>query len=227
MSQKGFAPILILIIIAVLIGGYLIYQNSQNQSKTIPLPTPQLTSTPTATPESTNSAETTNWKTYTNTDYGFSFQYPSSLYLFDCSKDFYEVKPLYVHLSDNAKDDCNTTYKAFLSSINVSVVKNFDKNKDYPIVKLNNRTEKTMNIGGKSAIQIIGTYEEVGDQGEKLSSQPIRTINSTVISYKENVSIKITYQRISSVKNNDQGFSVKPDTTGIFDQILSTFKFTQ
>lgn len=56
-SQKGFAPILIVVIIAALVGGYLIYQNSQNQPKLIPLlqntkiksQTPQPTSSPSAT----------------------------------------------------------------------------------------------------------------------------------------------------------------------------------
>lgn len=72
-KQKGFAPILIVIIIAALVGGYLIYQN---QTKPTPPPTTQLTSAPTPTPESTNSAETANWKTYTDAENGFSISYP-------------------------------------------------------------------------------------------------------------------------------------------------------
>lgn len=72
-ESKGFAPILIVVMIAALVGGYLLYQN---QTKPTPLPTTQLTSTPTSSPESTNSAETTNWKTYTNKDNYFSFKYP-------------------------------------------------------------------------------------------------------------------------------------------------------
>lgn len=74
MNQKGFAPILIIILIATLIGGYLIYQN-QNQPKLTPPPTIQLTPTPILVPESTNSAETANRKTYSDTRYNFSFQY--------------------------------------------------------------------------------------------------------------------------------------------------------
>lgn len=37
MSQKGLAPILIILILAALVGGYLVYQN---QAKPAPSPTP-------------------------------------------------------------------------------------------------------------------------------------------------------------------------------------------
>lgn len=69
MKQKGLAPILIVLFIALAVGGYLLYQKQQQ--------TIQATPTPTSTPESTNSAETANWKTYTNIKYGFSVSYPT------------------------------------------------------------------------------------------------------------------------------------------------------
>lgn len=75
--QKGIAPILIIILIAVAVGGYLIYQ-----TQTKPVVVPQViqpSSAPVSTSSATSSAETANWKTYTNTKYGFSIQYPSDL----------------------------------------------------------------------------------------------------------------------------------------------------
>lgn len=61
--NKGFVAILILILVAAAaLGGYLIYQN---QSKP-PSPQPSPTSDTAA-----------NWKTYTNTKYGFSFKHPN------------------------------------------------------------------------------------------------------------------------------------------------------
>ena len=66
MNQKGFTPLLIILLfILVTLGGYLIYQN---QFKATPAqPTPQ----PTA-----DQVETANWKTYTNNELGFSIKYP-------------------------------------------------------------------------------------------------------------------------------------------------------
>lgn len=65
--QKGFAPILIIIILAmVALGGYLVYQK---QTK-LPASSPQ-------TAQSVSN-ETENWKTYTNTKYSYEFKYPSA-----------------------------------------------------------------------------------------------------------------------------------------------------
>lgn len=76
MEQKGLAPILVVLIIALGIGGYLIYSGKINlNQKYSPQ---QTTQTPTA------SDQTANWKTYTNSSLGFSFSYPKELsYLYD------------------------------------------------------------------------------------------------------------------------------------------------
>ena len=68
--QKGVAPILIVFLIAILaVGGYFVYQN-----KTKPVPQNQpVTSQSTPTPASD---ETANWKTYKDSETGFSFKYP-------------------------------------------------------------------------------------------------------------------------------------------------------
>lgn len=79
MNQKGFAPILIVIILAALVGGYLLYQK---QVKPVAVPQQvQVTPAPTTKNESTGSAETgnpdsirANWKIYTRPD--FSLKLP-------------------------------------------------------------------------------------------------------------------------------------------------------
>lgn len=75
-KSKGFAPIFIVIIIAALVGGYLLYQN---QSKLTP---PfQLITKPSPTPID----ETANWKTYINKYYNFEIKYPEDATLRDIS----------------------------------------------------------------------------------------------------------------------------------------------
>ena len=79
MKQKGLTPMLIVLLVAAVIGGYLIYQN-QSAKPTSPIIT-------VASPAPTGAAETVytedtrsaNWKTYTNTRYGYRVKYPSDV----------------------------------------------------------------------------------------------------------------------------------------------------
>lgn len=74
-KQKGFAPTLIILIIAILgIAGYFGYQ----YFKTNYVPVSQVATT-TASPSASPAVDiTANWKTYTNSTEKFSFKYPSS-----------------------------------------------------------------------------------------------------------------------------------------------------
>lgn len=74
-NQKGLAPILIVILIAAGLGGYLIYQK-QTRSTPAPQPTTQPSPSPAASPVQTDTGETANWKTYKNQHY--SFRYPKN-----------------------------------------------------------------------------------------------------------------------------------------------------
>ncbi|MDO8639084.1 MAG: PsbP-related protein [Candidatus Daviesbacteria bacterium] len=69
---KGFAPILTVILIALMLaGGFLIYQKQIKPASLIQKTT-QIPSTPSA-----QTDETANWKTYENKNLGISFKYPS------------------------------------------------------------------------------------------------------------------------------------------------------
>lgn len=70
MSQKGLAPIVIILLIAVALVGYLIYSGKIN------LPQKQVNQ---QTAEAPKIDEIEDWKTYTNEKYGYSFQYPQEL----------------------------------------------------------------------------------------------------------------------------------------------------
>ena len=73
MKQKGFAPIIIIVLIAlVAAGAYVLGTKNILKLPTFPL-------TPTLSPSSTTNP-TANWKTYTSRDGSFSFKYPENLY---------------------------------------------------------------------------------------------------------------------------------------------------
>jgi len=96
-KQHGFAPILIVTILAAVLGGYFYFQKSQTSPTTPTSPIhacspdskmcsdgshvsripPNCDFAPCPTSSTTSSADMTNWKTYTNTKKGYSFKYPS------------------------------------------------------------------------------------------------------------------------------------------------------
>lgn len=94
MTQKGFSAILVIVLVALIIGGgYLIYQK-QFKPAPVPQPTSQSVSTPVpvSNNESTNSAETANWRTFTNVKYGFLFKYPQGHFLEESYASYDEQK---------------------------------------------------------------------------------------------------------------------------------------
>lgn len=69
--QKGFAPLVIIILIALALGGYLVYQK-QFKSVVVPQPASQPSPVPAI------SDDITNWKTYINSEYKYQLQYPKN-----------------------------------------------------------------------------------------------------------------------------------------------------
>ena len=69
--QKGFVPVLIVILIAALVGGYFVYSNFQTKTPTSTIQPSPSPADETANPDSIGA----NWKTYTNK--GIYFEYPS------------------------------------------------------------------------------------------------------------------------------------------------------
>lgn len=75
--QKGIAPILIVLLIAAAVGGYLIYQK-QTKTAIMPSTLVRTSPNPVASSVATSSAETTNWKTYRAPGYiGIKVKYPA------------------------------------------------------------------------------------------------------------------------------------------------------
>lgn len=94
-KQSGLAPILIVILIALAVGGYFVYTNYSNLSRVISrdnqtksTQSGQTTQTPTPTSDSV-----VDWKTYTNIELAYSIKYPSSWYTYELKDYPYEGYP--------------------------------------------------------------------------------------------------------------------------------------
>lgn len=219
MKQKGFAPILIVIIITALIGGYLIYQNSF-QIKTPP-PTTQLTSIPSSVPESTNSAETTNWKTYSKNIFNqqISFEYPSNWVITDdgySESGYPDEKPFYRLAFDMGRIS-TTGYASNLSML----VHDLSSNKIRPSIE----EEKNSFIATVKAGRLFGSVIDlqISDQPAiKLTwnylgdTNPLRKFDETG-AYRV---IKDGKEYSFYIKNWSDAYEIAK-----LDKLISTFKF--
>lgn len=80
-SQKPKMPLKLILFdfLGLLLVSSLIYGAYWYGKRQVPPPTPEITPPPvTEVPEATSPAETVNWKTYTNTKYGYSISYPNN-----------------------------------------------------------------------------------------------------------------------------------------------------
>lgn len=85
-KQKGFAPILIILSIVLLLGvagGVYYFGKSQTPKPQTPQPTITPSPTPDASHAPTGAGETANWKIYNNQKYQFTFKYPTNWQLIE------------------------------------------------------------------------------------------------------------------------------------------------
>lgn len=205
MKQKGFAPIIILVLIALAVVGYFGYKNYWPKLQTLVVsPTPTATDDPTA-----------NWKTYTNTAYGFSFKYPSDLKVEQMGTSPYEQYKL-VYMGKKQGDSGRTQtslfdgYVFYVSSRGTDSVDkvaqdtfNGSKENCYEQTKWSNITTST--LGGRAS-KTYSVTNCLGDYTENFVSNGKNTFEITQIY----IGGSPEYSQYKSITN----------------QILSTFKFT-
>ena len=181
--------------------------------------------TKTLAPSNQTNSVTANWKTYTNSDYGFSFKYPSNLFFFDCSSTAIAPKGAYLRVvADDSKNDCNTPVGQSQNSIFMDTENGFVESQN--VGKLKEKDEETLKIDGKIYSLITGNYEQRGGEGETIPSHPIKSIEYVLIPLK-NTNLLVEYQRTSQTTNTSTFYRPQKDISSTFKQVLSTFKFTK
>ena len=234
MNQKGLAPILIVLILAVaLIGGYLIYQN---QPKSISSPQPTTQSSPT-------SDETVNWETYTDEFYQFNYpthwKQPLKSKTIDLYWDEFEISETKFNDLPYEKDLDRKIgiLPEIASKEDYLKIKNSIEGQKLPTRYTNNW--KFVNVGGKNAIQayvyaipggiyIIETQVFTDNIGLVITSilplEPILKEKEPGQEYEE-IDIPKS-QQIEAQLNAGTYKSAEIDkTVGQYRKVLSTFKF--
>lgn len=201
MNQKGLAPILIVLILAFLVGGYLVYQKQPK-----PTPSPSAPSTTSYTPQPSPVNETANWKIYTSNKYRFSFKYNPDWKLTEQTNGADVTNNTttvglnhYFDISIKVSDNINhKTAEEFINSSNITTASNVSKNPFSGSKKYTNGF-----ING-----IIANWSNGDDN-------LVEVVHAT--------EIKIYEFKLLAGPNT--GTLPNEEDQKIFDQILSTFKF--
>jgi len=185
-KQKGYALRIVVLILAVLligVGMYYSYTKQTNQS----LPT-----------ASVSPDETANWKTYTNTKYGYIIKYPASLNPLESQPDSTNLKVLsltYFSVTPEGPDVTNFLVRVIKANLGEAVQTMKDEFQNSSFIYKLVKEEKISSLLGYSGYRL-----------EYTSAQP--GVNTLVFYTKEPYS-----------------YVISADKSKI-DQILSTFKFT-
>lgn len=191
-NPKKFSMLLgILAIFILAIGIAIGYKFSQKPAQ--PTPTPEAAATPTPDP-------TADWKTYSNSYWGFSFKYPQDI-LTNCDDKYTineEVGTNFWKLPFICPDGHDILY--------LIGIHGYKPNK-YLEYKTPKSTEKT-SVNGIEATKKIYVYDE---NNEPLF--PLKESTEIVLETKNGI---LVFQLLGN----------KPEDIKIFNQILATFKFT-
>ncbi len=228
MTQKGFAPVLIVLLIAIfaLGSGYFIYQKSQISKPTQVACTQEAKICPdgssvgrtgpncefTACPipqESTSSANTTNWKTYNNKT--FLFKYPSNGELVDLK-------------SASVIDiEAGSTPPYFIFRMNIADnINHFSTNQVVEKMADDLRNNKNIPWGQSQADKTLQTMKKYTNE----EIQGLRLENfSEGYDTGFGVVVDATEDKIYTFSINNGNGEVGDSEEKLLDQILSTFKF--
>lgn len=201
MRQKGFIPIIILLVVVVLgVVGYFAFTKGY---LSVNLPKPSASVIPSALPNtSTTSDPTENWKTYSDDLHGITFKYPLSWTLTE-KEGQSEKEIVYNSLVELIKADAK-----------INMIFNVDGIGGMPTTY----EGKPFTLDGHNLFQFNGYYisnaSKIVGISDSLTTLGVFRINN--ITYLIHLTYPVTYKGMEEKSLLQE-----------FDQILSTFKFGQ
>ena len=210
-NQRGFAPVIVILVVLIGFVGVYFLGTLKNKPSTVnptssPVAVAKESAIPTVKPVATTDL-TADWKTYTNTKFGFSFKYPTDFkttlspttgeefnLVVDKKTNVSEMGFVPVQFSINMSRDENNMIR------NITTLSQAEE-----IYKINrNQTRKSILLDNKSAVTVAGLVEGLGPGTGQFLSYTFVKLNNEVL--------------IIQLGNKDYQTEL--------NQILSTFKFT-
>jgi hypothetical protein len=212
--QKGFAPIIIALIVAVVLGGgYLVYKNKKAEA-------------PTPVADTSVATDTSNWKTYTNTKYGFTFNYTDSGYPVEVIDD--------ITKASEADGACSTESTQTFQEAKIFAESNIPGKETDKLKILLGLHKIYKTASGINALVSIQTCQGEAEDNNPADSfinarifkgNTLVTVTEGQLKFNGNVKVK----DINSVAQNLLDGTYKGPEQELFNQFIktiSTFKFT-
>ena len=219
-KRQGFSSLaLIIIILIILGGGYWVWQNQlESEASKLAALSADINIEPSVTP-STPSVDTTDWRIYSNEEYGFEFKYPPNL-------DINSAVTISVPMTGNPKEiitlrsnetlltDSGRSFDGFA----IYVIPNQSQNS----INSNLENEKTAQLNAK--ISIDGNNISGIQSSFTLNNRQGKILRGYSWDDIERFYVSLNGQDILVLAKLDQK---EGSFDKIFDQILSTFRFTK
>lgn len=239
MDQKGLTPMLIVLLIVLIFGGYFLWNNySNNRNNQIkPFPTPLATSQiPRSTPSLSD--ETANWKTFVDKSNTFSVKYPSDFTVkeVNAEREFRESRSAFISLKHDQPPSITSgtllvtqdfdawSNKKFLTGKGYAIyVWVFNNSQNFNVDSWYKKYEHYPNSISALPTPLIGETKQIDENSFKIGF-PLGQLPS--IALFKAIKGKMIYIIIQS-QNNKDTLKEAINNGSILDKVLATFKFTQ
>lgn len=218
-NQRGYV-LLIVILIAAAIGGYLVYSGKMNlnQYKATPSPTTD------ASPAPTGTEETANWKTYINKDYKYTIKYPANWQIGSSNGSQESIRVLVTFKQEGANEQDQLSTNV-LSRI-------FIEDTDTTTDTYKKRTRKLQISGIRLDIRETTLEEAIQTYYSSFPKEQVDIdgVKATKIVLPENMNVafiekgQLLYMIAGVYKLADDP-AISDNNEDIFNQIISTFRF--
>lgn len=220
-SKNGFAPIITIIIVAIIIIGGIYYYitNKSDENNITDISNTSITAS------SSNTVQVKKWLTYKNEKYGYKINYPEDTILAISVGDSTDPKTIQFHLEKTLGLNDDSSEKRFALTVSANKKQTNQTLDQWINTEKSQRQAPTPNIEKNITLDGESAYYLEYKSGSSFGVDPYSAF--AIYTIHNGVQFRISGLKIpANVSSKDSSYSAAIKYGQVFDQMLSTFKFT-